>query len=372
MRTIGELLEAKLSDAQRRAYEKQALAVAYFDTSAWAQKVGFKEMLRLKTLRDASLEKRDVELRPKSGFLTDCYKLVTKGLDKSNIFAIDADFEVICALLDAGKLSNGRRTARIPDLAKHITKTQKKVGIKTASLTLLNSGRLSSGSDLGTGDTNLVTARLGVESLLKFRDVDSSINGDDLSVEEEGLLKVYDRKRRFVAGLSSDDIKAKAAELTRRLSSYDKDMAAAREREERIRAEKAAAEKAEAEKKAAGNFSVDEVTRFLSGLRTKTAGRLKRPEWTGAEWLAEPENRERLDHYGSSEDDEDGWDSEGWDEDYASPLRDEIVARLEGEFGADLFDVEIDDKGYVGVYRTNKGLQKIVESRVKSLAALLS
>ncbi len=171
---------------------------------------------------------------------------------------------------------------------------------------------------------------------------------------------------------------ARAKEAAAKREAEEKAKAAEKAREEeRIRAEKEAAEKAarekaEAEKKAAGNFSVDDVTRFISGLRTKTAGRLKRPEWTGAEWLAEPQNRERLDHYGSSEDDDEGWDSEGWDEEYASPLRDEIVARLEGEFGAGLFDVEIDDKGYVGIYRTNKGLQKIVESRVRSLAALLS
>ncbi len=62
--------------------------------------------------------------------------------------------------------------------------------------------------------------------------------------------------------------------------------------------------------------------------------------------LAEPARRRRLDHFGNEGQ---GWDSEGWEEAYAAPLRKEVEALL----GKD-FSVDIGDKGHVYVYLKKK------------------
>lgn len=88
----------------------------------------------------------------------------------------------------------------------------------------------------------------------------------------------------------------------------------------------------------------------LNDLTTKTAGRL-RPEGSpiktnyGVEISFEPQFRERLDHYGN---DGDGWDDEGWEQDYAGPLRHEIESALK-KSGVENAIVDIGEKGHVHV-----------------------
>jgi hypothetical protein len=92
------------------------------------------------------------------------------------------------------------------------------------------------------------------------------------------------------------------------------------------------------------------VVTLLNGRNTKAGGRLK----VGAveeEFVEfEPYKRQRLDHYGN---DGEGWDEEGWETDYAGPLRAEVRAILKTG-GATQWDVEIGEKGHVEVYRSTK------------------
>jgi hypothetical protein len=75
-------------------------------------------------------------------------------------------------------------------------------------------------------------------------------------------------------------------------------------------------------------------------------------------WLVTPWGRQRLDHYVGSnyhpgpDDDPEGWDSEGWEEDYAGPLEREVQAKLDARFGKGLFSVSIGEKGHIEVSRT--------------------
>jgi hypothetical protein len=122
-------------------------------------------------------------------------------------------------------------------------------------------------------------------------------------------------------------------------------------------AAKAAAEKAAAEKaaqKKSGVSPVEDVVSALKGRKTKTGGRLKLQEFDSLYATFEPEFRERLDHYGTSYDDDgneqEGWDSEGWGEDYAGPLTDEVEKLLK-DAGVTGWFVDIGDKGHVDVSR---------------------
>lgn len=126
--------------------------------------------------------------------------------------------------------------------------------------------------------------------------------------------------------------------------------------------------------------SAAEVTSFLRNMTTKTTRgpvqevRLERLEdvlryvqpsmaseiralWKES-WTVTPWGRQRLDHYVGSnyhpgpDDDPEGWDSEGWEEDYAGPLEREVQAKLDARFGKGLFSVGIGEKGHIEVSRT--------------------
>jgi len=90
----------------------------------------------------------------------------------------------------------------------------------------------------------------------------------------------------------------------------------------------------------------------LSGRVTKTGGRLilGSTDAQGADF--EPQHRQRLDHYGTSYsddgDEQEGWDSEGWEDDYARPLSKEVEALLAAA-GVTGFVVDIGEKGHVYV-----------------------
>ena len=104
--------------------------------------------------------------------------------------------------------------------------------------------------------------------------------------------------------------------------------------------------------------TVAEVTRFLAGMDTRKGGRLSNVtarEEGGWSWSADPDHRQRLDHYvgvnyhPEGDDDPEGWDEEGWEQDYAGPLRKEIRKKLDAQFGSDIFEVDIGEKGHVHV-----------------------
>ncbi len=59
----------------------------------------------------------------------------------------------------------------------------------------------------------------------------------------------------------------------------------------------------------------------------------------------DPQGRQRLDHYGSSDGDPEGWDDEGWEQDYAGPLRKWAQARLDDAIGKGAYRAEIGEKG---------------------------
>jgi hypothetical protein len=85
----------------------------------------------------------------------------------------------------------------------------------------------------------------------------------------------------------------------------------------------------------------------LSGVYTKTAGTLRfmnRDDEGGVTY--DPQYRRRLDHYGN---DGDGWDEEGWEEDYAGPLRREVRGLLAKQNANATYEVSIGDKGHVHV-----------------------
>lgn len=117
----------------------------------------------------------------------------------------------------------------------------------------------------------------------------------------------------------------------------------------------------------------DEVASFLRSMSTPTGGRNRdvdyyppgRNGFQSPHWSAEPANRQRLDHYVGSnywpgeDDDPEGWDSEGWEEEYAGPLRQEVQDKLDARFGKGLFSVDIGEKGHIGVDPTKKGLEAL-------------
>ncbi len=104
-------------------------------------------------------------------------------------------------------------------------------------------------------------------------------------------------------------------------------------------------------------FSTEQVTRFLKGMSTRTGGRHRDVDFYDERhpyWDVEPLNRQRLDHYGN---DGDGWDDEGWAEDYADPLAKEVQEKLESEFGKGTFSVDIGEKGHIEVNLTPAGMK---------------
>ena len=103
-----------------------------------------------------------------------------------------------------------------------------------------------------------------------------------------------------------------------------------------------------------GISPVEDVISALKGKKTKTGGRLKLHDKSEYDVTFEPENRARLDHYGTSYDDDDneqeGWDEDGWSEDYSGPLIDEIESLLKNA-GVTGWIVDIGDKGFVDLAR---------------------
>ncbi len=87
---------------------------------------------------------------------------------------------------------------------------------------------------------------------------------------------------------------------------------------------------------------------FLKGLRYGPAGRAHsiNVEDPGYDiyFTVDPQERQRLDHYGEGE----SWDSDSWKEDYAEPILAAIEPKLRQEFGG-IFDVDVDEKGLINI-----------------------
>lgn len=96
------------------------------------------------------------------------------------------------------------------------------------------------------------------------------------------------------------------------------------------------------------------VADLFRGKTTKTGGRLKVNSVEKDYIDIDPANRQRLDHYGTSYDDE-GEEQEGWSDewyaDYANPLRKEVEAVLKAN-GVTGWSVEIGEKGHIGLQRS--------------------
>ena len=111
----------------------------------------------------------------------------------------------------------------------------------------------------------------------------------------------------------------------------------------------------------------DRVTNVLRGLRTKTGGEMygatkNEPDRPGLDgptyWTGDPRRRERLDHYGNEGE---GWDDEGWEAEYAGPLRDEVQVKIDAAFGPGLFDVSIGEKGHIHLTPPAAGQARLKE-----------
>jgi hypothetical protein len=135
-----------------------------------------------------------------------------------------------------------------------------------------------------------------------------------------------------------------------------------KQEEERQRREK---ERAEAEARRRAENPLEEITSQLKRIKLGPGGRaLDIEDYGKGEWLVEPQWRQRLDHYVGSgydpgpDDDPEGWDEEGWEADYAGPVRAKAQEWLERTFGRGLFDVDVGEKGHVSVYLTSAGKRK--------------
>lgn len=123
----------------------------------------------------------------------------------------------------------------------------------------------------------------------------------------------------------------------------------------------AAAEEAKRAEKAKAESSDAGVTRALEGLtwRGVGGGRFLSVESVGkGEWSAEPRERARLDHYTGQDyqpdedDDPEGWDQDGWQEEYAGPLESAVQKALDEEFGPGVLRVvDVGEKGHVDIAR---------------------
>lgn len=65
-------------------------------------------------------------------------------------------------------------------------------------------------------------------------------------------------------------------------------------------------------------------------------------------YVCTPSNRQRLDHYGN---DGEGWDETGWEENYVTPLINNVQRQLDHHFPSDTFRLEVGEKGYLYIYR---------------------
>ena len=109
------------------------------------------------------------------------------------------------------------------------------------------------------------------------------------------------------------------------------------------------------EEAAKKDLTISDVTSFIKGMRTKAGGRMRDVSWEAdlEIWDASPEDRISLDHY------DDDMGEYFWNEEYANPLRSEVLKKLEREFGPKMFVVIIHHKGYVEIGPTAKGSKVI-------------
>ena len=89
---------------------------------------------------------------------------------------------------------------------------------------------------------------------------------------------------------------------------------------------------------------VSEELRFMP--KMSTGGRMRNLEVHEYGWTLEPEWRQRLDHYGN---DGDGWDENGWEMDYAGPLREEAQKWLDKTFGPNHLSADVGEKGHLDI-----------------------
>lgn len=119
------------------------------------------------------------------------------------------------------------------------------------------------------------------------------------------------------------------------------------------------------QKPTAVQFTMQDVARRLNRL----VGRTQSSQQQGSvEWVSEPPERKRLDHYVGSFDfrdpdddlyDPEGWNDDAWQEEYAEPLLTKTLRGLEEHFGKKLFDVDIGEKGFVYVSPTPEGYKAL-------------
>lgn len=113
--------------------------------------------------------------------------------------------------------------------------------------------------------------------------------------------------------------------------------------------------------------SLDDIKSTLRSIKLGPAGRVSTITRDGETWDIEPTNRQRLDHYVGSyyqpdeDDDPEGWDSDGWEEEYVGPTTSAAQKWLKEEFGQPgLFSVEVDEKGFVVITLTDAGRKKFL------------
>lgn len=112
--------------------------------------------------------------------------------------------------------------------------------------------------------------------------------------------------------------------------------------------------------------SLDDIKSMLRSIKLGPAGRVSTITRDGTTWDIEPTNRQRLDHYVGShydpdeDEDSEGWDSDGWEEEYVGPTVGAAQKWLKEEFGPGLFEVDVDEKGFVLITLTVEGRKKFL------------
>ena len=127
---------------------------------------------------------------------------------------------------------------------------------------------------------------------------------------------------------------------------------------------------------------LDEITSALKRMGLGVGGNVRSVSFDPANspgespsWFVEPTNRQRLDHYVGSfynpgeDDDPEGWDEDGWEEEYAGPLRSAAAKWLREKFGPGLFNLEVGEKGHLSIYLTSAGMKKFMPTG-KTAAAM--
>ena len=145
---------------------------------------------------------------------------------------------------------------------------------------------------------------------------------------------------------------------------------------DRARAERAEKERLEREeqervKRETPRDYMEEITDALKRMRLgPVGGRVVDVDYypgVHPSWSVEPSNRQRLDHYVGAnyypegDDDPEGWDEDGWNEEYAEPIQGAALAWLADAFGSKgLFYVEVGEKGHIDIQLTDAGRKKFL------------